>query len=43
MKTGKLDLARADLIKVLELNPDYEMARTALADLDKAEAKGLPK
>ena len=40
IKIGKLDLARADLTKALELKPDYEMARSALADLNKA--KGLP-
>ena len=40
MKIGKFDLARANLLKALELKPDYEMARSALADLNKA--KGLP-
>jgi len=37
LKTGKIDLARADLAKALELKPDYEDAKTALAELDQAE------
>jgi uncharacterized caspase-like protein len=39
LKTGKLALARADLTKALELKPDYQNAKTALADLEKAEAE----
>jgi tetratricopeptide (TPR) repeat protein len=38
LKTGKLDLARADLTKALELKPDYQDAKTALAELEQAEA-----
>ena len=43
LRKRKLDLARADLTRALELKPDYEMAISALAEIDKAEAKGLPR
>jgi Tfp pilus assembly protein PilF len=36
-KSGKIDLARSDLTRALELKPDYEDAKTALAELDQAE------
>jgi tetratricopeptide (TPR) repeat protein len=37
LKSGRLDLARADLTKALKLSPDYEEAKIALAELEKAE------
>ncbi|MGH6824785.1 tetratricopeptide repeat protein [Methyloceanibacter sp.] len=37
LKTGKIDLARADLTRALELKPDYQDAKTALAELEQAE------
>lgn len=37
LKTGKIDLARADLTKALELKPDYQDAKTALAELEQAD------
>ena len=44
LKTGKIDLARADLTRALELKPDYQDAKTALAELEQAEvsAKATP-
>jgi tetratricopeptide (TPR) repeat protein len=44
LKTGKLDLARADLTKALELKPDYQDAKTALAELEQGQvsAKEAP-
>jgi uncharacterized caspase-like protein len=44
LKTGKLELARADLVKALELKPDYSEAKATLAELEQAEAiaKGPP-
>jgi tetratricopeptide (TPR) repeat protein len=36
-KSGKIDLARADLTRALELKPDYQEAKTTLAELEQAE------
>ena len=38
LKTGKFDLARTNLDKALELNPNYPEAKANLAELEKAEA-----
>ena len=46
LKTGKIDLARADLTRALALKPDYQDAKTALAELEQvdvsAKAATLP-